>query len=491
MQLSTKFVLSLLVAASAASARIMQVIPGELEARNIAEPARPTNRVVRGHAFSRRAGATNAAEYAQISDPSQECSAYGDDQVTQMKNQNDFPTVSEIASIVQGDDEANSLWSDIQKSGIIPSNVDVKPQQGNDHMGISMGSYNSQEDPDCWWSANQCVTPKHDGLPSDLASCPEPDTWGLTFDDGPNCTHNSFYDFLSQNKLKATMFYIGSNVVNWPYQAQRGVVDGHDICVHTWSHRYMTTLESDQVFAELYYTAKVIKQITGVTPTCWRPPYGDVDDRVRAIAYGLGMRTILWEDDTNDWKILPEPNGLPTSQIDQNYQSIIDKASSESPIVLTHEINAHTMKEFQKMYPKIKDAYKNVVPLTACQNVTQPYPDSDIKYPAFSDFVGGNVNASGLPSGDSIKVDASAKYQPSNLNDTKVGYGHPQSGSDASSSSGGSGGSSSSGSSDSSKSSTDDSSSSNNNNGAAGLVASQASLAALSGAALLSLLAVL
>ena len=113
---------------------------------------------------------------------------------------------------------------------------------------------------------------------------------------------------------------------------------------------------------------------------------------------------------------------------------------------------------------------------------------SDIKYPAFSDFVGGNVNASGLPSGDSIKVDASAKYQPSNLNDTKVGYGHPQSGSDASS---GSSSSSSSGSSDSSKSSTDDSSSSNNNNGAAGLVASQASLAALSGAALLSLLAVL
>ena len=176
------------------------------------------------------------------------------------------------------------------------------------------------------------------------------------------------------------MFYIGSNVLDWPYQAQRGIVDGHDICVHTWSHHYTTTLTNEQVFAELYYTAKAIKQVVGITPTCWRPPYGDVDDRVRAIAYGLGLRTILWEADTDDWNIIPAGTQS-TQQIDQNYQNIFNKAGSESPIVLTHEIVLQTMEEFQKMYPQLKQAYKNVVPLTACQNVTKPYPDSDITYP--------------------------------------------------------------------------------------------------------------
>jgi peptidoglycan/xylan/chitin deacetylase (PgdA/CDA1 family) len=67
------------------------------------------------------------------------------------------------------------------------------------------------------------------------------------------------------------MFYIGSNVVNWPYGAQRGVVDGHHIAGHTWSHKMMTTLTNQEVLAELYYTQKAIKYVTGVTPKYWRP----------------------------------------------------------------------------------------------------------------------------------------------------------------------------------------------------------------------------
>lgn len=160
------------------------------------------------------------------------------------------------------------------------------------------------------------------------------------------------------------MFYIGTNVVQWPLQAQRGLVDGHDICVHTWSHRYMTTLSNEQVFAELYYTAKSIKVVTGVTPTCWRPPFGDTDDRVRAIAAGLGLRTILWQQDTDDWNIIPDGNQA-TDAIDNNYQKIFSKNGTQSPIVLTHEIDQYTMGEFQKMYGKLKDSYKNVVPVSA------------------------------------------------------------------------------------------------------------------------------
>lgn len=67
------------------------------------------------------------------------------------------------------------------------------------------------------------------------------------------------------------MFYIGSNVLNWPYGALRGLKDGHHLCGHTWSHKMMTTLTNQEVLAELYYTAKAIKFVTGVTPLHWRP----------------------------------------------------------------------------------------------------------------------------------------------------------------------------------------------------------------------------
>ena len=53
---------------------------------------------------------------------------------------------------------------------------------------------------------------------------------GLGFDDGPNCTHNLFYNFLSSQSQKATMFYNRSSVLDWPLEAQRAIADGHEIC---------------------------------------------------------------------------------------------------------------------------------------------------------------------------------------------------------------------------------------------------------------------
>lgn len=99
------------------------------------------------------------------------------------------------------------------------------------------------------------------------------------------------------------MFFIGSNVVDWPVQAIRAKDDGHEICVHTWSHEYMTSFSNQQAFAELYYTRKAIKELLGVTPKCWRPPFGDVDNRIRFIAAALNMTTIVWSEDTDDWKV--------------------------------------------------------------------------------------------------------------------------------------------------------------------------------------------
>ena len=41
----------------------------------------------------------------------------------------------------------------------------------------------------------------------------------------------------------------------------------------------------------------VTQDIIGVTPNTFRPPYGDMDDRVRAIAMGMGLKPIIWTRD--------------------------------------------------------------------------------------------------------------------------------------------------------------------------------------------------
>lgn len=347
-------------------------------------------------------------EERKISSAEKQCHGY--DYESQSKLRKKYPKDNHIASIVDGDEDAQKVWDDIKSSGIIPDDVEVRSSTDG-HMGITDSENDdySDDDPDCWWTASKCTKPKHDKLNPDVSTCPEKGTWGLTFDDGPNCSHNAFYDFLQQHKLKATMFFIGANVMDWPYQAQRALVDGHDICVHTWSHKYMTTLANDNVFAELYYTARIIKDVMGVTPRCWRPPYGDVDDRVRAIAHGLGLRTILWEDDTSDWDIKPDET-KPTASIDANYKSIMSKQtagkySTAGPIILTHEISNATMTEFERMYSKMKKSFKHIVPVTACLNVTRPYAEDTLTYPSFMQFIGGS-HAKGLPKSNELNITA-------------------------------------------------------------------------------------
>lgn len=184
-------------------------------------------------------------------------------------NQSEWPSVWETATSngMNETAEFRNLYNSIDWSSM--PNISVRTL--NADGSLDMSNYDANTDPDCWWSASTCTVPKHKNINADIYYCPEPETWGLTYDDGPNCSHNAFYDYLEENKLKATMFYIGSNVIDWPYGAMRGLKDGHHIADHTWSHQLMTTLTNEEVLAELYYTQKAIKLVTGVTPRYWRP----------------------------------------------------------------------------------------------------------------------------------------------------------------------------------------------------------------------------
>ena len=131
---------------------------------------------------------------------------------------------------------------------------------------------------------------------------------------------------------------------------------------------------------------KMIKLAVGVTPTCWRPPYGDIDDRVRYIANALGLRSILWQYDSNDWQV--GSTSTTPAQVDANYQNLITAAQNGTfntvgAIILTHELNNFTMQEAIKFYPLLKQAFKNLVPVGVGWNWTQPYVETNYSLPNF------------------------------------------------------------------------------------------------------------
>ncbi|KAI7906997.1 chitin deacetylase 2 [Cokeromyces recurvatus] len=305
-------------------------------------------------------------------DPFKECVYYNPDPAVININPAEWPTVwvKATSNGMNETEEFRNLYNSIDWSKA----PDIPVRTAVDGV-LDMSGYNATADPDCWWSASGCVTPKLPDVNKDIYYCPEPETWGLTYDDGPNCSHNAFYDFLQEKELKATLFYIGSNVIDWPYGAMRGIKDGHQIACHTWSHPLMTTFTNEEVLAEFYYAQKAIKLATGLTPRFWRPPYGDIDNRVRWIATQLGLTAVVWSEDTNDWSAV-SPATIPP--VEQNYEAFIEMGKNGTfaetgNIVLSHELTNITMSLAMKYLPDIMSSYKHVVNVATCHNISYPY----------------------------------------------------------------------------------------------------------------------
>ncbi|KAI0352932.1 glycoside hydrolase/deacetylase [Trametes cingulata] len=189
----------------------------------------------------------------------------------------------------------------------------------------------------------------------DLWDAPD-GVFGASFDDGPLDTSVPLYQFLKDNDVTATHFMIGINILQNPNEFKMAFQElQSDIAVHTWTHPYMTTLSNLDVVAELGWTMEIIHNSTGGRlPKYWRPPYGDSDNRVRAIAKEVfGLTTVIWNQDTEDWSI-GQPGGTTRDKVDASLQKWITGPKSPGLIILEHELTNNTVGAFIQAFPLIQ-----------------------------------------------------------------------------------------------------------------------------------------
>jgi hypothetical protein len=85
--------------------------------------------------------------------------------------------------------------------------------------GSWVSNSDGPDDPYCWWSSTNCLTPKSPDLPPDLYTCPRQGDWGLNYDDGPfnrytdanaalenKYAEPALYNFLAEQGLHASLF---------------------------------------------------------------------------------------------------------------------------------------------------------------------------------------------------------------------------------------------------------------------------------------------
>ena len=184
---------------------------------------------------------------------------------------------------------------------------------------------------------------------------------GLSVDDGPSGDPQAsgrLYDFLKVNNQKVTHFMIGANILAAPAAFLRAFEElEDDIAVHTWTHPHMSLLSNERLVAELGWTMQIIHDSTeGRVPRYWRPPYGDADNRVRAIAkYVFGLTTVIWNQDSQDWTQSAAGGATPAS-IQAAFTGWLNGPRTPGLIVLEHEITAADVSAFIAMYPLIATA---------------------------------------------------------------------------------------------------------------------------------------
>ncbi|KAM6495883.1 carbohydrate esterase family 4 protein [Amanita muscaria] len=195
-----------------------------------------------------------------------------------------------------------------------------------------------------------------------------PGVFGSGFDDGPQPFTPKLAKFLESKNLTTTHFLIGTNILYYPNEFRLLFDRGDDFAVHTWTHPYMTTLSNLRIVAELGWTMLLIHNSTGgFLPKYWRPPYGDADNRVRAIAKEVfGLTTIMWNQDARDWSLVT--GGTTTAIIHRSMQSWTSGPKSPGLIVLEHETSEDAVNSFIDAYPMIVNNGWNIMSVTRFAN---------------------------------------------------------------------------------------------------------------------------
>ncbi|UZJ52440.1 hypothetical protein CBS101457_001760 [Exobasidium rhododendri] len=215
-----------------------------------------------------------------------------------------------------------------------------------------VGSHNTTT---CSWTIDKC------NGPSDIVDPPDGE-WTIAFDDGPTADSPKLYKFLKENKQSGTHFMIGSQILAYPKAFTEAIATDQQIALHTWSHALLTTKDNMGVLAELGWNMQIIYDMSGRVPKLYRPPQGDLDNRVRAIASEVfNLTAVMWNYDTNDWCLdaggkssCPgEVPGESRSSVETAINKALDLPKSPGVSMLEHELNSMTIGLFTQYYPSL------------------------------------------------------------------------------------------------------------------------------------------
>lgn len=185
-------------------------------------------------------------------------------------------------------------------------------------------------------------------LPEKNVIDPTKPVLALTFDDGPSLYTKEILNILKSYDACATFFVIGNKVEAYQDIIKESIQNGNEIGNHSYSHKDLSKLKSNDFLEEIEKTQEIIQRTTGYTPKLLRPTYGERNQRMDHMT---NLKIVLWTVDPKDWS-------KKTSK--QIINHILSKVKNED-IILLHDTKKRTVEVVKVIVPKlIEEGYQFV-----------------------------------------------------------------------------------------------------------------------------------
>jgi len=195
----------------------------------------------------------------------------------------------------------------------------------------------------------------------------------LTFDDGPHPKYTrEILDALAAQCTKATFFYVGRMIKEFPDIARQVQAEGHTVGTHTYTHRNLGGQSLEGAKSQIESTINVAEATlpNGVAPF-FRFPYLSDPQRVRDYLASRNIAVFGIDVDSFDWRVrTPE-------KVIHNVLSGLDKTGGG--IILFHDIHAQTAKAIPTLLAELKTrGFKvvHIVPKSRIETVAMAEPTS-------------------------------------------------------------------------------------------------------------------
>ncbi|MCX4387418.1 polysaccharide deacetylase family protein [Micromonospora peucetia] len=148
------------------------------------------------------------------------------------------------------------------------------------------------------------VRPLPAKLPAGLRRTTGVRTVALTFDDGPDPAWTpKILDRLRAARVTATFCVVGTQARRHPDLVRRIVREGHQLCNHSWQHDLdLARRPVAEIRRDLVRTNAAIRAaVPDAKVPFYRQPGGRWTREVVTVAKQLGMRSLHWDVDPQDW----------------------------------------------------------------------------------------------------------------------------------------------------------------------------------------------